>query len=233
MHQQSGFPLTSDLGKYLGVPLVHKRVTKATYHHLIEKFQQRLSAWRANCLSFAGRTTLVKAVVAALPAYTMKTSLLPEGVCLELERLQRRFVWGDAEGCQGYHSVSWDKICKPKLEGGMGIKNMYAFNQALIMKLAWGPITKPNALWVQILRAKYNCGQDVLPIIHKSRNHSNSWAGICQVWDRFIQGCKWNIRDGSVEKLCWIHGYLLAESLLRRWLPRSQLINSSSRFARS
>ena len=36
-------PLTADLGKYLGVPLIHKRVSKTTYYHILEKVQDRLA----------------------------------------------------------------------------------------------------------------------------------------------------------------------------------------------
>ena len=35
-------PLTADLGKYLGVPLIHKRVSKTPYYHILEKVQDRL-----------------------------------------------------------------------------------------------------------------------------------------------------------------------------------------------
>lgn len=36
-------PLTADLGKYLGVPLIHKRVSKTTYYHILEKVKDRLA----------------------------------------------------------------------------------------------------------------------------------------------------------------------------------------------
>lgn len=39
----SGFSTTSDLGKYLGVPLLHKRVSKNTYAYLVDKMQRRLA----------------------------------------------------------------------------------------------------------------------------------------------------------------------------------------------
>lgn len=39
----SGFSLTSDLGKYLGVPLIHERTNRNTYNHLLERTQQHLS----------------------------------------------------------------------------------------------------------------------------------------------------------------------------------------------
>ncbi|RDX79788.1 hypothetical protein CR513_39755, partial [Mucuna pruriens] len=63
----SGFHLTSDLGKYLGVPMLHDRKKKETCAYLLEKTQC--------CLS---RYILAKAVVATLPTYTMQTVLLPK-----------------------------------------------------------------------------------------------------------------------------------------------------------
>lgn len=48
--------MTSDLGKYLGVPLIHSRVTRKTYWHPVERVQAGFSNWKINKLSFAGRT---------------------------------------------------------------------------------------------------------------------------------------------------------------------------------
>ncbi|GMI72850.1 hypothetical protein HRI_000954300 [Hibiscus trionum] len=38
-----GFEVVSDLGKYLGVSLLHSRVTKATYVYLLDKMSRGLS----------------------------------------------------------------------------------------------------------------------------------------------------------------------------------------------
>lgn len=45
-----GSPLTSDLGKYLGMPMIHSRITKHTYAGLIDKVQCRLASWKNNIL---------------------------------------------------------------------------------------------------------------------------------------------------------------------------------------
>ncbi|VVA41142.1 Hypothetical predicted protein, partial [Prunus dulcis] len=55
-----GSPLTTCLGKYLGVPFIHTRVTKATYQDIIDKVQRRLSSWKSHTLSMAGRLTLLQ-----------------------------------------------------------------------------------------------------------------------------------------------------------------------------
>ncbi|KAL7201937.1 hypothetical protein ACSBR1_033599 [Camellia fascicularis] len=72
-----GIPLTQDLGKYLGIPLLHNRVSRVHFSSICDKLQGKLSSWKANMLSLAGRATLIKSVTAALPAYTMQTMKLP------------------------------------------------------------------------------------------------------------------------------------------------------------
>ncbi|KAJ1415138.1 Ribonuclease H domain [Sesbania bispinosa] len=55
--QRYSFPtciLTDDLGRYLGVPLLHRRPSNSTYDFILQKTQQRLSSWRAESLAFAG-----------------------------------------------------------------------------------------------------------------------------------------------------------------------------------
>ncbi|KAL4351406.1 hypothetical protein GQ457_06G022300 [Hibiscus cannabinus] len=67
-----GFEYVTDLGKYLGVPLLHKRVTKVTYSYLVDQVAKRLTGWAARSLSLAGRITLAKAVLQAIPIYSMQ-----------------------------------------------------------------------------------------------------------------------------------------------------------------
>ncbi|XP_074315261.1 uncharacterized protein LOC141651444 [Silene latifolia] len=45
--------------------------------------------------------------------------------------------------------VSWDKICKPKSEGGLGLKDDAIWNQTAIGKLVWWIFDKPDHLWVK------------------------------------------------------------------------------------
>lgn len=60
-----GFIITQDLGKYLGMPLLHSRVTKHTYQEIIDKVDRRLSGWNTSHLSLAGRITLAQSVLQA------------------------------------------------------------------------------------------------------------------------------------------------------------------------
>ena len=62
-----GFSAVSDLGKYLGMPILHKQVTKATYQEILEKFDCHLNGQSAKLLSLSGMLTLTKSVIQALP----------------------------------------------------------------------------------------------------------------------------------------------------------------------
>lgn len=67
----SGFTKTNNLGKYMGVPLLHNKVSILIYSYVLEKIQERLFGWKVDRLSMAGRVTFCKAVLSALPIYTM------------------------------------------------------------------------------------------------------------------------------------------------------------------
>lgn len=99
-----GVEKTADLGKYLGVPSIHGRVTCSTYDGLLDRLNARLDGWKTNLLSMAGRVTLAKAVLNAIPFYRMQTTVLPKGVCQEIEKKIRRFIWGSHT--DGHHKIS-------------------------------------------------------------------------------------------------------------------------------
>lgn len=53
--QCDGIPITKDLGKHLGVPSLHGRVSESTFAAVLDRIKSRLEGWRAKQLSLAGR----------------------------------------------------------------------------------------------------------------------------------------------------------------------------------
>jgi hypothetical protein len=51
--------------------------------------------------------------------------------------------------------VRWDKVCSLIDEGGLGIRNMRRFNQALLGKWLWRFAHEEGAWWRSVLVAKY------------------------------------------------------------------------------
>ncbi|GMI85510.1 hypothetical protein like AT4G29090 [Hibiscus trionum] len=190
-----GFSEVSNLGKYLGIPLLHSRVTTATYEYLVEKVKSQLASWPARSLSFAGRVTLAKSILQAIPSYTMQASWLPKYICLEIEKLIRSFVWGSTSEHKSMHLVRWEEMQKPIDYGGLGFRKLENVNFAFLMKLGFQLLNDTDKLWVRILRAKYKW-QDTLPSSIHRHNCSRLWAGISRVWEAVRQGMVWIVRDG-------------------------------------
>jgi hypothetical protein len=53
------------------------------------------------------------------------------------------------------HLVDWDSVCSPIFEGGLGIRNMRKFNQALLGKWLWRYAYEEGAWWRSVVVAKY------------------------------------------------------------------------------
>lgn len=131
-----GSPLTSNLGTYLGVPIIHSRVIKGTYRNIIDKMQKRLSSWRGRNLTLAGRLVLIKLVLSSIPTYAMNTMKLLAAVYDDIDKINRNFLWLGAENNTSSHLTNWDSMYKRKEEGGLGIKQARPMNLALLTKLS-------------------------------------------------------------------------------------------------
>lgn len=134
---ESGIQSTRELGKYLGMPILQKRINKDTFGEVVEKVSSRLAGWKGRFLSMAGRITLTKAVLSSIPVHTMSTITLPQATIQRLDKLSRDFIWGSDGDQRRQHLLSWEKICVPKREGGLGIRLTTEMNKALLAKLGW------------------------------------------------------------------------------------------------
>lgn len=77
---------------------------------------------------------MIKAVVQAIPTYSMSVFLLPSSLYKELNGLMQRFWWGHKENTSKIHWMSWEKMGTPKDQGGLGFRDLVLFNKALLAK---------------------------------------------------------------------------------------------------
>ncbi|KAL8141586.1 hypothetical protein V2J09_014618 [Rumex salicifolius] len=123
LEQECKFAVTTDLGMYLGIPVLHKTIDKETFKPLLERIKGKLTGWRSRILSMASRIMLAKSVLTSIPIYSMATITLLESFC-----------------------SAANIVCKPKAIGGLGIKSMRDMNLALVAKLSWRFLTNCDVI---------------------------------------------------------------------------------------
>lgn len=173
-----------DLGIYLGVPLIHGRVKHNHFHSLLERTDSRLTGWKIKLLSKAAHMVLLSSTLMTLPTYTMQTVKLPRTVLNHLDRRCRNFFWGHDDQTRKMHTVAWEKLCLPKVMGGLGFPRLGVVNQVMLAKLLWRMIKFPAVFSNSILTRKYGGW----PTLHRgfkvpSASHIlSSWifpSGLC------------------------------------------------------
>ncbi|CAN1159681.1 Putative ribonuclease H protein At1g65750 [Linum perenne] len=143
---------------------------------------RKLEGWKCNTLSLAGRVTLALSVLNSIPSYSMWTSVLPVFVTNLIDAIIRNFVWGGSQIKTKVHLLAWDHICRPKNQGGLGLRKARELNQAYLMKLGWEILNQPDKLWVRVMTSKYLEETSNGPQLRRKSGGSSLWRGIHAVW---------------------------------------------------
>ncbi|XP_030929385.1 uncharacterized protein LOC115955407 [Quercus lobata] len=184
-------------GKYLGLPSIIGKSKNEVFAEIKERVGRKLAGWKENLLSIGGRKTLIKAVAQAIPTYAMSCFLLPKGLCDDIEGMMRRFWWGQRGQESRIAWVSWKRLCKSKLQGGIGFRNLQAFNLAMLAKQGWRLLMNPDSLVARVYRAKYYAHGDVLNASLGCKP-SYAWRSIMQGLEVVRKGTRWRVGNGRL-----------------------------------
>ena len=141
--------------QYLGVEVGGNPKKKQFWESVVKKLEARLSSWKGRFLSMADRICLLKSVFTAIPLFYQSVFKAPVAVCNRISSIQRRFIWAWGRENNTISWVSWDNVCKPLQEGGLGIKEIRNFNSALLAKWKWRIMSDEGGKWKDILQSKY------------------------------------------------------------------------------
>ncbi|CAN1822367.1 Putative ribonuclease H protein At1g65750 [Linum perenne] len=192
-----GIAATPNLGTYLGVPILHGRVTKNTYYFLSDRLDSRLAGWKVDNLSLSGRVTLASSVLNSLPCYVIHTSCLSVLLCDKIDRKIRNFIWGSSNGVRKLHNVNWETVFKPKSLGGLGQQSARELNKAFLMNVVWSLISRSDDLWAKTRISKYLRRNDVGFTLKRKSGFSSLSGGVLKIWERTLQSIQWCIKDGK------------------------------------
>ncbi|XP_075076119.1 uncharacterized protein LOC107763904 [Nicotiana tabacum] len=94
------------------------------------------------------RAVQVKSVLFAIQTFWAQIFILPKKVIQFIETICRRLLWtGDAEPTKKA-LIAWERLCSPKVAGGLNFIDVALWNEAAICKLLWNICTRKEKLWV-------------------------------------------------------------------------------------
>ncbi|XP_019184779.1 PREDICTED: uncharacterized protein LOC109179736 [Ipomoea nil] len=125
-----------------------------------------------------------------------------------LRQAMNRYWWGTGTD-RGIHWKAWDGLCIPKKHGGLGFKDLRAFNLAMLGKQAWRLLTNTDSLVAKVYKARYYPRGSFLEAT-MGNNPSFCWRSIMAAKDLVCGGIRRRIGNGK-STLIWEHPWLQDE----------------------
>ncbi|XP_038992288.1 uncharacterized protein LOC120115741 [Hibiscus syriacus] len=113
IHRATGFRIGQLPVRYLGVPLVTRKLTSKDCSALLVKIKDKIDKWSSRKLSYGGR-------------------------------LQFRGSDTSTSGAR----VSWNQVCSPKSEGGLGLRKLVDWSKACCLMLIKCILAGEGSLWI-------------------------------------------------------------------------------------
>lgn len=82
-------------------------------------------------------------------------------------------------GCVHRAKVSWELVCRPKKEGGLGIKRVVDWNTACLARIIWLLFRGSNSLWIACIHTWLLKSKSFWSV---TANSSCSWS-----WRRLLK----------------------------------------------
>jgi hypothetical protein len=180
---------------YLGIPMHHRQLLNSQWSKVEERFQKKLSCWKAKYLSYGGRLVLLNSVLSSLPMFMMSFFEIPKGVLKNLDHFRSSFYWQGSSDKHKYRLAKWDILCRPKDQGGLGILDLQLQNKCLLAKWIVS-LLNTDGIWQKLLTKKYLNSKSLSQVKAKPYD-SHFWRGLMKIKDEVLQLGSFSVKDGE------------------------------------
>ncbi|XP_071686923.1 uncharacterized protein [Rutidosis leptorrhynchoides] len=200
---------------YLGLTVGSKLKKLNDWKPVIDKFNTRLTGWKARSMSFGGRLILIKSVLSSLPLYFFSLYRAPTGIINLLESMRRKFFWGGAGDSSKMAWVKWDDILVPYESGGLNVGSLKAKNLALTSKWWWHFRVESGALTL-FGRSEADRVHSLLASVSLNNGSPDTWK-----WALNDKGhSKTSIMASEMDEKLLQNGYQPSETVRNKLAPK-------------
>jgi hypothetical protein len=141
--------------KYLGIPLTLLKPRRANEQPLIDKVAARIPTWKAGLLNDAGRATLTKVTLSAIPVHVSIASGLSAWALRQIDKRHHAFLWAGTEDVAGRKCrVAWRTVNAPTCYGGLCVFDLKLTGFALRLRWEWQHRVRLDLGWCSLPRWK-------------------------------------------------------------------------------
>ncbi|XP_026451444.1 uncharacterized protein LOC113351721 [Papaver somniferum] len=132
-----------------------KEARNLSFSPLLERYGDRLAAWKPKFLKLSGKTILTQSVLGSLDSHHMSVFPIPKTLTDKMDAIQMRFRRNKQKGKRGGYFKKWKTIAQPRFLGdGKYFHNFDPLNDSLTANGSW--------IWNDICRGleivkKYAC----------------------------------------------------------------------------
>ncbi|KAJ9565769.1 hypothetical protein OSB04_001735 [Centaurea solstitialis] len=166
---------------YLGVTVGVSMNKVESWAPVIDKFQKKLTMWKADTLSSGGKLTLCKYVLISIFFSLFRA---PSKVINTLERIRRQFFWGSSVNKKKIDWVAWNTVMASKNHGGLGLESLKAQNLSLLCKWWWRYRTEKQVLWNKVISSFHGRNGGLNGVASYS-GHPGIWRSIISIQKEF------------------------------------------------
>ncbi|CAK8579589.1 unnamed protein product [Lathyrus sativus] len=135
--------------RYLGIPLVGRKLNITHFMPLVDRIVARIHHWSSKLLSYASRIQLVKSITTAMVQYWLHCLPMPKTVIKKIDSICRSFIWTGKDTVSRKCPVAWKHMSCPTAQGGLNLINLQIWNNVLLLKCLWNLCKKYDTLWVK------------------------------------------------------------------------------------
>ena len=195
------------IGTYLGVSVDINGPKVQHFTPLLDSIASKITGWQHRSLSQPAKLIIINSILVATIMHHLSVFPLPGTIVNKIDSMLIRFFWLNAQS-QGIHWRKKEILQLPRGSGGLGIRSIGPFNDALLMKRVWRYHHNP-----QLLASKtFNICQSTTQAF-TFQNRSRSWGsrGLRRAAERLNSTCIWKIGNGhqvSVLKDRWLKDHV-------------------------
>ncbi|KAG9145698.1 hypothetical protein Leryth_024858 [Lithospermum erythrorhizon] len=178
--ERVGFPEGTFPVCYLGIPLAPTSVSVKDFSPFTDAIDQFIQKWGHHTLSYAGKVELLRSVIQGVEGFWFQVFPMHDAVLRKVQSSCTQFFWV----CRPGHR-RWDDICTPKLEGGLGLMDIWKWNVALLTRAIWHFYRESDTIWVQFVKQYYLKSISFWEYSPRDRD-SFLFKRLCSIRDRLL-----------------------------------------------